>query len=318
MDANVVLPYASLTKVVTSALVVMQAQQGTLDLGRPIYEALHLDRYDVARPERWRAITIEHLLGHRGGFRRAASGDPMFWPQAPCPSHPELLKRVRVDFQPGSDYAYSNLGYCLLGILLHNVTGASFSELVATDVTEGGLAPSIRITNALDLKAADTGLYFSTTYERQAFESLDWEVHATTGGLAGTAQDFGRILFALATASDSRLGQAGRVLLQPLPHCDDAVWRSCHGLAFYSHQESGGARMFWRDGSLPGVSAFAAVSASGDVFVLLGNSREPDWMPSHDELGQILYGHLAGLDRTQGKADLREAPLALAPKQTSD
>jgi hypothetical protein len=28
------------------------------------------------------------------------------------------------------------------------------------------------------------------------------------------------------------------------------------------------------------------------VFVLLANSRKPDWMPAHDELGKLIYDKL--------------------------
>src|SRR5690606_14895748 len=110
--------------------------------------------------------------------------------------------------------------------------------------------------------------------------------------LAGTARVIGTFLSHL-TLDSSPTRSVGRALMEPLEGCDDSAWRRCHGLAFYSYQQPGRPRMYWRDGSLPGVTAFAAVTEDGDVFVLLGNARDPrNWISIHDELGLLVYDHL--------------------------
>ncbi len=47
--------------------------------------------------------------------------------------------------------------------------------------------------------------------------------------------------------------------------------------------------MFWRDGSMPGVTAFAALFENGEVLVVLANSRHVDWKPANDALGRQAY-----------------------------
>ncbi len=47
--------------------------------------------------------------------------------------------------------------------------------------------------------------------------------------------------------------------------------------------------MFWRDGSMPGVTAFAALFGNGEVLVVLANSRHVDWKPANDALGRQAY-----------------------------
>lgn len=291
METDTVLPYASLTKVFTSTIVTTRTQQGTIDANASIHDLLHLDGHELNQPHLWREITVLQLLQHRGGFRRETSGDPMFWPQPPCPRNLKRLRSVPVDFQPGTNYAYSNLGYCLLGLLVENADARGFEDILTREIIEPLHLLSIHILSTPEAELASS-LFFSSGTEREAFKALNWRALKAVGAAAGTARDFGIFLHTLATPG-SRLDGPGKLLLAPTPNCNDSLWRSCHGLAFYSHREPGSKRMFWRDGSLPGITAFAAVTSDGDVLVLLANSRDPQrWMSIHDDLGTIVYRHL--------------------------
>src|SRR5262249_44759855 len=91
--------------------------------------------------ERWKRITIRHLLQHTGGWDREQSFDPMFRPELiaktvglPSPARPEAIIRymlgLPLDFDPGSRYAYSNFGYCLLGRVIERVTNQPYETFV--------------------------------------------------------------------------------------------------------------------------------------------------------------------------------------------
>jgi len=295
MTTEVTLPYASLTKIATSALTIIQSLDGQLDMDSSIYDALLLTTEHVANHEAWMSITIRHLLTHQGGFNRKVSGDPMFLPNPPCPYHLERLREIRLDFRAGTNFAYSNLGYCLIGLVLEQA-GIVDPTVAFKNLKTAATGSWTRITSAADLDAANTALRLSTREEQLNLEAINWPVHKWTGSLAGTAHQYGTFLKELTSPTKTTLGRAGRDLLTPLPQCDDTRWRTCHGLGFYSHNQLGQERMFWRDGSLPGVTAFAAVTASGNIFVLLANSRDPNWMPAHDELGRIVYKNLAEVE----------------------
>jgi CubicO group peptidase (beta-lactamase class C family) len=282
-----------------------------MDLNMSIGDLLKQQSVPVG--DGWRSVTVKHLLLHQGGFDRAISGDPMFWRHPPCPSRLRALSQVRLDFEPGQHFAYSNLGYCLVGLSLETVTGKSISELRDTYLPE---LPFVQIKHTGDLKAFDIDLHYADEAEREAMQSFRWEDNAATGALAGTARDFGMFLGRLVNQSDGIIGEAGESLFTPLPGCDDRRWRTCHGLAFYSYQEEGLSRMFWRDGSLPGVTAFAAVMDNGDRLVLLGNSRSRKWKVAHDQLGIIVYRNLAkGDHNSPGRATLAHPPqvIGVAP-----
>lgn len=286
MAANDILPYASLTKVFTSTLVVDEAERGMIDLSDRIVETLNQSGHSPG----WEQITIDSLLMHRAGFDRNKSGDPMFEPKPVCPDNLSSLYDIPLDHQPNSTYVYSNLGYCLLGVLLERATGTPYSQLMEDNIVRPlGLDSVRRIQNVRDVSAS-VKFRFADEGEKASFDRLDWRSLTAIGAWSGTARDYAKFLAALLDDED-RLHRAGKTLLQPLPDCDESQWRHCHGRAFYSYKTDS-ARMFWRDGSLPGVTAFAAVLRPDKIFVLLANGRERDWIPVNDELGQLVYGAL--------------------------
>ena len=113
----------SVGKQFTATLVMMLVEEGKIGLDDPI------TRYFPDGPEAWKAITVRHLLTHTGGttdypddfdFRRDYTED-------------ELLKRaagIPLAFTPGDRWSYSNLGYLMLGVLIHKVSGKFYGDLL--------------------------------------------------------------------------------------------------------------------------------------------------------------------------------------------
>lgn len=128
---------ASVSKPITAAAILQLIEQGRLKLKDPILP--YLRKFGAEEEKRldprWRQITIEHLLRHTAGFDREKSGDPMFMSQRPRPPLDQaaiirfMLGRP-LDFDPGTRYAYSNFGYCLLGRVIEAVTGKRYEEAV--------------------------------------------------------------------------------------------------------------------------------------------------------------------------------------------
>lgn len=292
MEVTTRLPYASVTKVFTSALAARQLQSGVMNPDQSVYELLDPNRTKLTNPGAWKDITLEMLLKHRAGFDRARSGDPMLRPNPPCPDNWDRLRHVQLDFPPGTRYAYSNLGYCLAGVAIERATGRKLHELFRKELLEPLDLGIIQVNDIRDFDDLGISLRPGDRDDEELLRSIHWPSLAAVGSLAGTASDLGEFLHQLADDRSSLRG-IGRQLMVPLSGCNETVWRSCNGLAFYSHRENGHARMFWRDGSLPGATAFAAVTEGGTVFVLLGVGRDPGhWMSAHDELGKMVYEHL--------------------------
>lgn len=136
---------ASIGKVFTAVLAVMLAEQGKLSLQDHIsryFSPSELDGLFVHQGCNYAdKVTIEHLLGHTSGigdyFEGAVSHGSSFMKEMLAnPNHywtPDELvdftrQRQQAAALPGERYLYSDTGYILLGLLIQNVSGMSFSR----------------------------------------------------------------------------------------------------------------------------------------------------------------------------------------------
>lgn len=282
--------FASLTKVFVSIAVLQLQSEGRWRLDDRLVDKLN--QSGALADERVREITLGHLLRHTAGFDRLRSGDPMLSPAPWCPSRLERLAHLTLDSPPGEHYAYSSLGYCLLGAALERTARQPLEDLLRARI----LAP-IGLDRVAPL-AQGRRLNDEVVDYPDPAETLDsvtdipYAHLMAAGAWSGTAADFAKVL--RAAVRGELLDDLGRTSLFAVDEgCDIGRWRACHGYAFYPYQREGGQRMYWRDGSLPGTTAFAAVFEDGSAFVLLGNSRDLDWMPATDRLGQRIYALFA-------------------------
>ncbi len=79
------------------------------------------------------AITIDHLVHHTSGIRDWTSTLPLAgWTFDDVITFDQILRmayhQTTLNFEPGSQYVYSNTGYNLLAELVHRVTGQTLAE----------------------------------------------------------------------------------------------------------------------------------------------------------------------------------------------
>lgn len=122
----------SVTKQFTAALILRFVEQGKLTLDDP------LSKFVPSFPLQGRTVTIRQLLNHTSGIKSYTDiGEPWHkvWPLEL--SHDELLALVKdapFDFEPGTDFRYSNTGYYLLGMVIEKVAGKSYGEALQTEI----------------------------------------------------------------------------------------------------------------------------------------------------------------------------------------
>lgn len=155
MPPNALLRLASVTKPFTQAIVRKLAAEGALSLNDRVFclpgspANCHLDIDPWPNPAvfdlRLRNITIQHLLDHKGGWDRDISGDPMFKAieiaddlnVASPPSKQNIARWVlgkTLDHNPGDQYAYSNFGYMLLGLIIEQETGQDYTAYLRDEI----------------------------------------------------------------------------------------------------------------------------------------------------------------------------------------
>ncbi len=137
---------ASLSKPITAAAVRRLVAERGLSLHDTVLTHLAVDPPggEPADP-RFADITVRHLLTHRGGWDRQESFDPMLRPVRvagelgvePPPSARDIARYLlgqKLDFAPGTESAYANVGYLLLGLLLEDISGGSYQGYVEETV----------------------------------------------------------------------------------------------------------------------------------------------------------------------------------------
>ncbi len=117
---------ASLSKQFTATTTLVLAQQGKLDLDRPIAAYLPDLREDIAG-----RITLRDLLTHTSGARREVFEDieDLLVPHRSN----QILESINssgLRFEPGSEHAYSNVGYVIIRLIIETVEGTSFEDAV--------------------------------------------------------------------------------------------------------------------------------------------------------------------------------------------
>ena len=121
LDEKSVFNAASLSKTVFAYLVTLLAEDGLVDLDRPLDEYLEkpipeYENYsDLAGDNRWRDLTARMVLSHTTGFPnwRFLTED----------------KRLSFLFDPGTRFSYSGEGIQLLQMVVENITGKDLETL---------------------------------------------------------------------------------------------------------------------------------------------------------------------------------------------
>lgn len=289
------LAYASLSKILTSIVVMQLVQEKKLALDDRLVRVLSLD-FHFLKDHRVGDITIMHLLSHRSGFDRAISRDVMILPDPWCPARLETLSVVELDHAPGEMYAYSNIGYCLLGAVIEHVEGKSFDRVVNERLLKSPTVSGIFLSKYGALNDGDARPFFDEIENGDSLRYLPWDAMKATGSWSGSAKQFRNLLMEAfdinGNISSSDVWDFRRQILKPVSGCDATIWRNCHGFSFYAQKQKNERWMYWRDGSLPGASSFAAIFSTGEVVVFLGNYRKADWKPQIDQIGKFFAGRL--------------------------
>ena len=126
LTVDSVMSAASFSKVAFGYLALELADEGLLDLDKPVYQYLPkpLAEYpnyaDLANDTRSNRITVRMLLSHTSGFpnSRWFEGD----------------RKLKIHFDPGTRYAYSGEGIILLQLVVETITKRSLEDLMREHV----------------------------------------------------------------------------------------------------------------------------------------------------------------------------------------
>lgn len=292
MTPDTTLMAYSMTKTFTSVAILQLAERRKLGLDDVI------DRYlpNVAYPGH--GITLRQLLNHTSG---APNPIPLRWVHLAAEDSTfdegealatVLHKNPDLAFEPGRKYAYSNIGYWLLGKVVERVTGQSYSTYIRANV----LLPLGLSAQEMDFVISDESRHANGYLKKYSLMNLvkgfvidrkyvaDYEGHwlrlnshylngPAFGGLIGTARGFSRLLQdQLRTESVLFAPQTKRLL--ETRQTDGAGHPIPMTLGWHVGETSGVAYLFKEGGGGGFHCEMRIYPTSGMATVVLANSTE--------------------------------------------
>jgi CubicO group peptidase (beta-lactamase class C family) len=254
----------SMTALITSQLI----DEGVLNLDKDVNH--YLKTAQVTGPK----VTLRMLLGHRGGFDADLTGSfvPIDGDTRMQPG--ELGRRLRPIGAPGWVTGYDNQGYGLIGLVLRDVTGKSFSELYRERLFEpAGMSTAVqgRPPDG-DARLARCYVVQGPGIARQCPYWLYRDGLRGAGGVAASGEDMGRYMRLL--LNDGTLD--GRQVLSPAAFralTDFDAYRFRTGLpgmarSFTQIEELRGLE-YAHGGSMPGFSSIMTIYRDADVGIFV-------------------------------------------------
>lgn len=157
VDPEAMFRIGSISKLFTADAVLRLVEAGELALADEFYPLLSVDPPGgEPADERIREITVEQLLNHAGGWNRFEHANPLFNPLVVveslgldgAPERDDFVRYVLdqpLQFDPGTDSVYSNIGYVMLSLVVEGVTGDSFESVVSENLFEPADATEIHL-----------------------------------------------------------------------------------------------------------------------------------------------------------------------------
>lgn len=289
---------ASLSKPITAAAILTLVRDGKLTLSEKLVDIVKPSDSGLAASKldaRISKVTISDLLRHRGGWDRDASFDPMFrairigrhFGKTGAADISETIKYMfeqPVDFEPGERYAYSNFGYCLLGRVIEQRSGRSYSDYIQEAVFKPLGIRSARLGKSLTAEANEATYYTEEAdmvdgvvdgtlgqkvprqYGGQIIENFD-----AHGGWIASAEDVVR--FAGAFDQPSKILPATLVNLAFTPLVSEKKDDVFYGFGWSVRQRPDGRNNTWHTGAISGTSTLLVRRYDGLTWAVLFNAR---------------------------------------------
>ena len=309
---------ASLSKPITAVAVLKLVEDGHLNLDDRVFDIL--DQFEppggiIADP-RIREVTVRQLLQHSGGWDRERSFDPMFRlgqierelgvaKPVSCADVIRFMLIRPLDFDPGTDYRYSNFGYCILGRVIEAKTGHSYEAYVKNTVLNPVGITGMRIGGALLNERSEGEVrYYGYTGQSLADsvipgtpQRVPWEYGGfslqtmdSNGGWLASTMDLLRFVTALDESREPLILRSETVdTMTARPDIDrwrDSPWHYAMGWLVRPVNDDAN---WWHTGSLPGTRTLLVRIYPGMAWAVLFNSSPHDSEQMARELNELMW-----------------------------
>lgn len=259
---------ASTSKAITATAVLRLVDEGRASLDDS------LATYFPSAPERWRGVTIHHLLSHRSGLPHAYAADGIADRDSAIAA---ILALEPV--KPMGGFEYSNDGYTLLAILVELISGETFEALVRRAVfTPAGMESSgfwgFESAGSTIAPPAPGGRPARTrpTIWRAGHSVANWGYRGATG-IYSTPEDMFR--FARAFAAGELVSARARALMVSAKNPALPRDAQSYGYGWALTIRGGNVVEYWHHGNEDWLGHTAAIRVAGHrILAILSNAGD--------------------------------------------
>lgn len=302
----------SASKQFTAASVLLLARDGKLSLDDDIR------RYVPELPDLGPRVTLRELLTHTSGWRDYIQ--LLVWQGHEVRDHVtardamNILRRQRAfNFQPGTEYRYSNTGYFLLSLVVRRVSGDSLAEFARKRIFEPlGMNDTRYVSDVRQIVKNGASAYEPAPGNTWRQAMSGWElvgaggVYTTTGDLAKWDDNFTSGIVGGTALGDS---------LAAVEHLSNGV-PIPYGLGLFVDRYAGQQRI-WHNGIWAGYRAILMrFPQSRHTIVALCNASDVVSEPLADAVADIVLPHTPGAPAAGGDRVLDRVRVADANQIT--
>ncbi len=255
---------ASVTKTFTAMAVLLLIEQGRLELDDPI------GRHLPDLPRHWQSATIRQLVRHTSGIPNYTD-QPDYWKgtrlDLPREAMVDLVRDLPLVFEPGTNWAYSNTGYYLLGSLVERCRRTDYGTALREMILEPLGMTHTRPNDPYAVVANRAAGYAWRDDSQRNKEYYSPSGTYAAGVLLSTVTDLAK--WELAFSSDALLRREVRERIWHPGHAPTAAERELGfgmGLGWFLVERQGRATMR-HSGSVMGFSSEMARYLEDDVTV---------------------------------------------------
>jgi len=292
---------ASVSKPITAIAIMQMIQNKYLSLTDTVFgknKILNQPYYlDAISDSRICSITIQNLLEHTAGWDRAISCDgysdcdPPFFPlhvtAVEKESNPvgdstliKFLLQKGLNHNPGEVFAYSNVGYLILGKVIEKISKVKYEEYVEKNIFEPLSIHDIHLGKNLRLNKHERETeYFNSTATLSCYgdgSTVPWqyggfnlEAMNAHGGWIASASDLTKLILAVDGFKTSLdILTPGTIDLMTSQGASNPFYAK--GWCVNRHSN------WWHTGSMDGTASFICRTNDGYTWAFLFNSRSDD------------------------------------------
>ena len=267
---------ASVTKPITSVTIFSLIERGKLNLTDKVFGPSGILGIKYGKPpyKQYVAdITVDHLLTHTAGGWPNDNTDPMMhndgWDQTKLIT--ETIANLPLTNPPGTHWAYSNFGYCILGRIIEQVTGQPYESYVQANILVPCGITTMQIAKNKESQRAPNEVVYFGQYSEDPYKINITRMDSHGGWIASSTQLVQFLNHVAGAPNIPALLKPATIKLMttPAPAYPAGDARYARGWMVRDN----GAGNWWHNGSLPGTTSIMVRTPTGFCWAALANTR---------------------------------------------